>query len=377
MSQDNQVPQNEEGDAQPRRRLHIRQRVGRVANRTRGFVFRSGEKIVNGTRTAAHITHVLGYRAYERTFDNLHAAFPKQIRAPVGELLVEARKQFRIFRLREDQADEEITGRANSTRIINTFLRSVGLRHIDYGTNEQGPWDLGADDIHRIVQESGQMPQPYGTARPFVGDYRGWVNGRMQFTVNIMQREAARRILDIIHLDAARETLKMTLPEMNQIIHADFTVGANRYRLQCHVDYVLWHGYKHLWDTNLIIIKQQEYDERQALSPLAAMALIYHLRDLPDKDKETWGLYTDSINYLFFHVDNQGLYSKRAYFGGDQRLYQGFRLWLKIYDQAYARARRIRERAAEPMTELQIARTPETIYDPLHQVVLETQGALL
>lgn len=36
-------------------------------------------------------------------------------------------------------------------------------------------------------------------------------------------------------------------------------------------------------------------------------ALIYHLRDLPDKDKETWGLYTDSINYLFFHVDNQGL----------------------------------------------------------------------
>ena len=156
MSQDNQVPQNEEGDAQPRRRLHIRQRVGSVANRTRGFVFRSGEKIVNGTRTAAHITHVLGYRAYERTFDNLHAAFPKQIRAPVGELLVEARKQFRIFRLREDQVDEEITGRANSTRIINTFLRSVGLRHIDYGTNEQGPWDLGADDIHRIVQESGE-----------------------------------------------------------------------------------------------------------------------------------------------------------------------------------------------------------------------------
>lgn len=96
----------------------------------------------------------------------------------------------------------------------------------------------------------------------------------MQFTVNIMQREAARRILDIIHLDAARETLKMTLPEMNQIIHADFTVGANRYRLQCHVDYVLWYGYKHLWDTNLIIIKQQEYDERQALSPLAAMGML-------------------------------------------------------------------------------------------------------
>ncbi|KAE8369827.1 hypothetical protein BDV27DRAFT_152706 [Aspergillus caelatus] len=377
MSQDDQVPPNEEGNTQPRRRLQIRQRAGRVANRTRGFVLRSGENIVNGTRTAAHITHVLGYRAYERTFDNLHAAFPNQIRAPVGELLVEARKQFRIFRLREGQPDEEITGRANSTRIINTFLRSLGLRHIDYGMNNQGPWALEAEDIHRIVDESGQMPQPYGTARPFLGDYRGWVNRRMQFTVNIVQREAGRRLLDVVDLEAAKEFLKMTLPEMDQIIHTDLTLGENRYRLQCHVDYVLWFGYKHLWDTNLIIIKQQEYGERQRLSPLAAMTLIYHLRNLTGRYKETWGLYTDSINYQFFHVDDQGQYSKRAYVGGDRRLYQGFRLWLKIYDQAYERARAIRDLAAEPMTELQIARTPETIYDPLHQAVLETHGTTL
>ncbi|KAE8413570.1 hypothetical protein BDV36DRAFT_286922 [Aspergillus pseudocaelatus] len=249
-------------------------RPGRVANRTRGFVLRSGENIVNATRTAAHITHVLGYRAYERTFDNLHAAFPNQIRAPVGELLVEARKQFRIFRLREGQPDEEITGRANSTRIINTFLRSLGLRHIDYGMNNQGPWALEAEDIHRIVDESGQMPQPYGTARPFLGDYRGWVNRRMQFTVNIVQREAGRRLLDVVDLEAAKEFLKMTLPEMDQIIHTDLTLGENRYRLQCHVDYVLWFGYKRLWDTNLIIIKQQEYGERQRLSPLAAMSML-------------------------------------------------------------------------------------------------------
>ncbi|KAE8142355.1 hypothetical protein BDV38DRAFT_278520 [Aspergillus pseudotamarii] len=377
MSQDIPVPQNEEGNTEPRRRLHIRGHVESIATKTRGFVIRSGEDIIKGTRTAARITHVLGYRAYERTFDNLHAAFPNRIRAPVGELLVEARKQFKVFRLRQGQPDEEITERANSTSIINTFLRSLGLRHIDYGMNNQGPWALEAEDMRRIVDESGQMPQPYGTARPFLGDYRGWVNRRMQFAVNVVQREAARRLLDAMDLDTAREFLKMTLPEMDQTIHTEFTVGENRYRLECHVDYVLWFGYKHLWDTNLIIIKQRDYYERQGLSPLAAMALIYHLRMLNGRYKETWGLYTDSINYQFFHVDDQGRYSKRAYVGGDRRLFQGFRLWLKIYHQAYERAREIRDRAPEPMTELQIARTTKTIYDPLHQAVLETQGDTL
>ena len=66
----------------------------------------------------------------------------------------------------------------------------------------------------------------------------------------------------------------MVLPEANQTIQADVTVGDTRYRLQCQVDYVLWYGFKADADMLLIIITPKAMDEVRFAAPLAAMCML-------------------------------------------------------------------------------------------------------
>ncbi|KAB8207073.1 hypothetical protein BDV34DRAFT_223944 [Aspergillus parasiticus] len=325
------------------------------------------KRIFSGPRKVAHRIYVLAYRGYERTFDNLHEAFPTRVRAPVGELLKDARPHLTLFRLRDDAPAVEITSPAESTRIINSFLRSLGLRHVFHGVHDRGPWQLGVEAFPILIREADEMPYR-GIALPKGDEFVRYVTARMPFTVNIVQRQAARRLVDALGTDRARQFLRMTLWESNQIVHTEFTMGKIQYRLQCQTNYVLWYGYKRNWDLNLIIIHQRREEEFYPMKALAAMTLVYHRRQTADRDREIWGLYTNSLQYYYFHITSeQGQYSAEYYANGEVRMFQGIRMLLQIYAQGYELARGLKEPTSKPTepTELEIGRTPETVYEPV------------
>lgn len=37
-----------------------------------------------------------------------------------------------------------------------------------------------------------------------------------------------------------------------------------------------------------------------------ATALVYHRRQTADRDREIWGLYTNSLQYYYFHMSTEG-----------------------------------------------------------------------
>ncbi|QMW46281.1 hypothetical protein G4B11_009736 [Aspergillus flavus] len=324
------------------------------------------KRLFSGPQKVAHRIYVLGYRGYERTFDHLHEAFPTTFRAPVGELLKDARPHLTLFRLRDGAPAVEITSPAESTRIINFFMRNLGLRHVFYGVEDQGPWQLGVQPFPILIREAGEMPYR-GIDLPKGNDFVGYVTSRMPFTVNIVQRQAARSLINALGTDRARQFLRMTLWESNQIVSAEFKRGETQYRLQCQTNYVLWYGYKRNWDLNLIIIHQGREEEFHPTRALAAMTLVYHRRQTADRDREIWGLYTNSLQYYYFHMSTEGQYSAEYYANGEVRMFQGIRMLLQIYAQGYQLARGLKEPSTKPKepTELEIARTPETVHEPV------------
>ncbi|KAB8278133.1 hypothetical protein BDV30DRAFT_234080 [Aspergillus minisclerotigenes] len=324
------------------------------------------KRIFSGPQKVAHRIYVLAYRGYERTFDHLHEAFPTTFRAPVGELLKDARPHLTLFRLRDNAPAVEITSPAESTRIINFFMRSLGLRHVFYGVEDRGPWQLGVQPFPILICGAGEMPYR-GIDVPEGNDFVGYVAARMPFTVNIVQRQAARSLINALGTDRARQFLRMTLWESNQIVSAEFKRGETQYRLQCQTNYVLWYGYKRNWDLNLIIIHQGREEEFHPARALAAMTLVYHRRQTADRDREIWGLYTNSLQYYYFHMSTEGQYSAEYYANGEGRMFQGIRMLLQIYAQGYQLARGLKEPSIKPKepTELEIARTPETVHEPV------------
>ncbi|OGM41711.1 hypothetical protein ABOM_009896 [Aspergillus bombycis] len=353
-------------------RPKVAERARRIVNRTQRFVHDSGENVARGARTVGDNVRRVGGRAAERMVDNLHVVLPRLVRHPVGFYLKMAYGEFTILELRDGHPDRDITAAPDSHKIVTSFLRSLGLSY-RYIPDVQGePWFLDvAVNINRLVDEAGQMPYP-GGAR-FQPTLDLWLS-RIPFLVNIVQREAGRHIIDELGFQDAEPLLTMVLPEANQTIQADITVEHRRYRLQCQVDYVLWYGYKANTDMLLIIITPNFINEARFAAPLAAMALVYHIRKTAGLNREIYGLYTDARDFYFYHIDHEGRYSTQPYVGGDRRLFYACRMLVKIFGQAYAKARAIKA-AALPgiwrLTELQDERTPETVYDPLHQIIVE------
>ncbi|KNG82403.1 hypothetical protein ANOM_009420 [Aspergillus nomiae NRRL 13137] len=348
----------------------LAERARRTITRTRGFVHDSRQNLASGARTVGHNVRMAVGRAAERMVDNLHVLFPGLIRHPVGSYLKRAYGEFTVLELRDGVPYRNITAQPESRKIVTSFLRSLRLSYRFIPDVQGEPWYLDvADNINRLVAEAGQMPYPGGDR--FQPTLDLWLS-RIPFLVNIVQREAGRKIVDSLGFPDAEPLLTMVLPEANQTIRADVTVGDTRYRLQCQVDYVLWYGFKANTDMLLIIITPKAIDEVRFAAPLAAMSLVYHLRKAAGRNAEIYGLYTDARDFYFYHIDNLGRYSTQPYVGGDRRLFYACRMLVKIFGQGYALARAIKLTPGfARMTELQVERTDDTVYDPIHQIMVD------
>ncbi|GAB1196217.1 hypothetical protein APSETT444_005485 [Aspergillus pseudonomiae] len=203
----------------------LAERARKTVTRTRGFVHDSRQNVASGARTVGHNIRMAVGRAAERMVDNLHVLFPGLIRHPVGSYLKRAYGEFTVLELRDGVPYRNITAQSESRKIVTSFLRSLRLSYRFIPDVQGEPWYLDvADNINRLVAEADAEP-----------------------------------------------LLTMVLPEANQTIQADVTVGDTRYRLQCQVDYVLWYGFKADADMLLIIITPKAMDEVRFAAPLAAM----------------------------------------------------------------------------------------------------------
>ncbi|KAB8262922.1 hypothetical protein BDV32DRAFT_147097 [Aspergillus pseudonomiae] len=348
----------------------LAERARKTVTRTRGFVHDSRQNVASGARTVGHNIRMAVGRAAERMVDNLHVLFPGLIRHPVGSYLKRAYGEFTVLELRDGVPYRNITAQSESRKIVTSFLRSLRLSYRFIPDVQGEPWYLDvADNINRLVAEAGQIPYPGGDR--FQPTLDLWLS-RIPFLVNIVQREAGRKIIDSLGFPDAEPLLTMVLPEANQTIQADVTVGDTRYRLQCQVDYVLWYGFKADADMLLIIITPKAMDEVRFAAPLAAMSLVYHLRKAAGRNAEIYGLYTDARDFYFYHIDNRGRYSTQPYVGGDRRLFYACRMLVKIFGQGYALARAMKLTPGfARMTELQVERTDDTVYDPIHQIMVD------
>ncbi|KAL2827173.1 hypothetical protein BDW59DRAFT_179191 [Aspergillus cavernicola] len=93
-----------------------------------------------------------------------------------------------------------------------------------------------------------------------------------------------------------------------QVICLPHTFATKGDVLECAADYVLWYGDQRKLETNLVLIQAEEPIDGhgdQCLPVLAAMSIIQHNRTQGGRNKETYGLFTDSFRWIFFHLNEK------------------------------------------------------------------------
>ncbi|KAL2825326.1 hypothetical protein BDW59DRAFT_161803 [Aspergillus cavernicola] len=82
--------------------------------------------------------------------------------------------------------------------------------------------------------------------------------------------------------------------------------------LECVADYILWYGDQHKLETNLIVARADTridaFDDERYLPVLAAMSTIQYNRGQAGGSKETYGILTDGVKWIFLHLNETNEY---------------------------------------------------------------------
>ncbi|KAL3475831.1 hypothetical protein BJX99DRAFT_259086 [Aspergillus californicus] len=84
--------------------------------------------------------------------------------------------------------------------------------------------------------------------------------------------------------------------------------------LECPADYALWYGDHCKLETNLVVLLAEQCiddfeDQPENLSALAAMSMIQHNREKGGRNRETYGIFTDSFTWIFNHLNEKNEFS--------------------------------------------------------------------
>ncbi|KAL4891746.1 hypothetical protein BDV59DRAFT_203338 [Aspergillus ambiguus] len=83
------------------------------------------------------------------------------------------------------------------------------------------------------------------------------------------------------------------------------------------VDYILWYGVREDWDTNLVVIRENDILEGWEILP--AMCICQDSRKLKGYRGGIYGICTDSYTWVFLHLSDHGHVSKRRLLWGDSQ----------------------------------------------------------
>ncbi|KAJ0421234.1 hypothetical protein BJY00DRAFT_312147 [Aspergillus carlsbadensis] len=133
---------------------------------------------------------------------------------------------------------------------------------------------------------------------------------RIDAILHLLLAHAKKRLLDSSAEDTNTTSKLDTLYwDYEQFVSPSRTLGAQRREKIpiCALDYALWYGDARDFETNFVVVRARKMivdgGGRQFLPILTAMSLIQYNRVKRKVNKEVYGIFTDGVTWVFFHLD--------------------------------------------------------------------------